>query len=242
MELCSTPNKQRISTISLFVVAFLLSSFQHLKAAPILDQSFDATAGGASQAIYSGQSLAQTFTVGLSGRLDTIGLMLNRHSPTTSGDFTLSLMTTLGGTPDINGATLFEQTYSVFDVAYEGPFNYAFTDFDISTQNVHVTTGQELAIIVTHQGGNDNWMSWDVFSNGGTYAGGEGFFQNGFSNTWSTSPGFVTDRGFRTYVDQDIAQGPVEVSEPAPIALLSLSLLGLVIRKKGLLGFSRSAV
>lgn len=210
------------------LVFSMLASFAYINgtsAAPILDQQFDATGGGASQAIYSGQSLAQTFTVGVDGRLDSVGLMLSRYEPTTSGDFTLSLASTLGGVPDTSSSVLFLQTYSVYDVGYEGAFNYSYTDFDLSSANLFVSAGQQLAMVVSHEGGNDNWMTWDSDSRGGTYPGGQGMYSNGLcSEVWCTSPGYITDRGFRTYVDSDVAP----ISEPGTLALLTLSLLGLV--------------
>lgn len=115
--------QQKAATFTTMLLTSVFFQAKSVIAAPILDQSFDASAGGLSQAVFSGQELAQTFTVGLDGYLDTVGLMLNRQSATTSGDFTLNIFSTTSGTPDEAGTLFFSQSYSVFDLPGTGPFS-----------------------------------------------------------------------------------------------------------------------
>jgi len=219
--------RQKKATI---LATLLLSSaviqIESAIAVPILDQSFDASGGTFSQAVYSGQSLAQTFTVGQDGYLDTVGLMLNRQSATTSGDFTLNIFSTTASGPDESGSLFFSQTYSVFDLPGTGPFLNSFTDFDTSSANIAVSVGEVLAISVTHQGGNDNWLTWDASSDG--YSGGDGFYQNGLThNLWASDSQNEVDRGFRTFVDTSRMVAVSEVPEPSAFSLFGLSLVGL---------------
>jgi hypothetical protein len=54
------------------------------KAAPVVDQVHDAIGGAGVHSIESIFSVAQTFTMGLSGLLAQVDLMLNRTTDTTS--------------------------------------------------------------------------------------------------------------------------------------------------------------
>lgn len=222
------PKKAIVTTLLLSAAILPIES---AIAAPILDQSFDASGGLASPAIFSGQRLAQTFTVGQDGYLDTIGLMLSRYSATTSGDFTLNIFSTSAGEPDDAGALFFSQTYSVFDLPGTGAFLNTFTDFDTSSANIAVSTGDMLAVSVTHQGGNDNWLTWDSSSNG--YAGGVGFYSNGLSsNLWTSGGQNELDRGFRTFVDSSRTVVVSEVPEPGTLSLFGLSMAGLYLNRR----------
>lgn len=221
-----TVRQKKITLMASLLLSSAAFQIENAFAAPILDQSFDASGGGFSQAVYSGQSLAQTFTVGIDGYLDTVALMLNRQSGTTSGDFTLNVFSTTAGAPDESGTLFFSQTYSVFDLPGTGPFLHSFTDFDTSSANIAVSAGDILAISVTHQGGNDNWLTWDASSGG--YSEGAGFNRNGLTNNlWASDIQNEVDRGFRTFVDTTRVVAVSEVPEPNALSLFGLSLVGL---------------
>jgi hypothetical protein len=216
-------------TLTMLVLSLLVVRPGSAIAAPILDQNYDASIGGdSSLAIYGGQSLAQTFTVGLDGYLDSVGLMLNRHTPNTYGSFTLNLFSTTLGSPNDLGTLFFSQTYSVNDLAGEGLFSYIYSDFDTSSANIKVAAGDVLAMSVSHEGGNDNWLVWDGKGNN-PYAAGQSFYKNGISgNQWQGDTAqHQKDLGFRTFVDTTRTVGPVTVSEPSHLALIALALFGL---------------
>lgn len=223
--------QKKVTVMATLLLSSAVFQIESAIAAPILDQSFDASGGSFSQAIYSGQSLAQTFTVGKDGYLDTVGLMLNRQSATTSGDFTLNIFSTTAGAPDEAGPLFFSQSYSVFDLPGTGPFLNSFTDFDTSSANIAVSVGDVLAISVTHQGGNDNWLTWDASSGG--YSEGMGFNRNGLTNNlWASDTQNEVDRGFRTFVDTTRVAAVSEVPEPSALSLFGLSLAGLYLNRR----------
>lgn len=216
--------------LTTLVLSLLVAKPGSALAAPILDQSYDASVGAnSSLAIYSGQSLAQTFTVGLNGYLDSVSLMLNRHTPSTNGFFTLNLLSTTAGSPDDLGTVFFSHTYSVSDLLGEGAFANTYSNFDTSAANIKVAAGDVLAMSVSHEGGNDNWLVWDG-AGSNPYAAGQSFAKNGVtSNQWlGDTVEHQKDLGFRTFVDTTRTAGPVTVSEPSHIALFALALFGLI--------------
>jgi len=216
------------ATRSLFSV-YLLATGLAAHAAPVLDQSFDATGGDLSLAVIGSQSGAQVFTAGLSGRLSSVGLMLNQDAPPSSS-FTISILDVTAGVPNGSGSALFSQNFAASVLPF-GAFNFTFTDFDISTGNVMVSAGQQYAIAVTFPTGTGlrNWLLWDASNAPGGYSGGDLFYGDGdLATTWTvrTDNGMNYDAGFRTFVDAS------QIPEPTTLALLGLGLAGLAATRR----------
>jgi hypothetical protein len=194
-------------------------------AVSVLDQSNDAGASpvGASFAAYLPQSVAQTFTAGLSGQLTGIGIMLGRSAGST-GTFRFSILATSSGVPIGTGSELFGANFSVANLPL-GALKYVFTDLDISAGKISITQGVTYAIAVSYPTAtaSANWLTWDMSTN--TYAGGRAFAGDGdLTTAWSSA---TTDGGFRTFVD--VSAVPETDSY---VMMLGGCIVGYVIRRR----------
>lgn len=204
--------------VALAVIAALLSPL-HLWATPILDQSFDAVAAGSSGGlnIQSDQQMAQTFTVGIGGKLVGLGLQVrtSNASPPT-GDLLVDIRPTTSGVPVEDDALAYANvTIPAVDVPIFSPITDEFVNIDLSPFSIFVTPSDVLAIVLRYfDSGSYVWLD-QVEGLGNTYANGAGYGRR-FSPTWGRLQP-ETDFGFQTSV----------VPEPTTLALLSIGLTGL---------------
>jgi subtilisin family serine protease len=150
------------------------------------------------------QTLAQTFTVGIDGKLAQLDLALARYETTVVDGFVVSLYPISGLLPDMSNPPLFTQNYEadILPLWDKTGFNNSFTSFDVSGENIQVTSGDILSIVVSRQTGDcnmDNWILWSGVG-GGTV----GDFYSAGTLLFNKGSGFVSVNGgdavFRTYV------------------------------------------
>ncbi len=190
--------------------------------ADLLDQSVVVNNYQGDLTIYSDRSYAQTFTVGLAGELSRVGFQVYRTTGAT-GDLTLQILSTDGGTPSPNSTPpLFETIVPIGDLPTIDDPNSAvpITLVDVSSANIAVTPGQVLAIALRSPNGSGSppWTLWRMTAD--SYAGGSSFTQTINSTTWgpSTILGPGQDGGFQAYVNA--------VPEPSSLALVLIGGLG----------------
>jgi len=149
------------------------------------------------------QSLAQTFTVGTSGRLTRVAVQLGGFGAPTV-QVQLEIRPTIAGVPSSVGSALASATIPVASILSANPTN-AFITVDLSAP-IQVTTGTVLAIVLSsgEQIGTYTWKAANSYSNPPPplYFAGAGFFRDTNDPTWRTSG--TTDHGFQTYMDLDI--------------------------------------
>ncbi len=222
-------------------------------AVPVLDQSNDNYASSA-RFLSAGIDWAQTFTVGLSGRLASVSIKVGRDLPLlsascggtwgpavcpfTGGPITVDIRTTSGGAPTgpDSGANILGSGVLTQDQV----FSWAPSFFSIDVFPIPVSAGDILAIAVSG-GAADNGTgryvlmgdmnSSSYFPPG--YPGGTSFLRTidhaGIQGAWNVSDaanGTTTlDLFFKTYVET--------VPEPTTLALFAFGLAGLeVMRRK----------
>lgn len=119
----------------------------------ILDQEFPSFSSAGYSLDYPGDAMAQTFTVGTSGRLHSIGIRVEvsgiayRTPPV--DDLHVSLLETdESGAPDFS-RVLAARDYSWSEVPNYPWFDVDYLNFDLSTQNIRVSSGDRLAIALS---------------------------------------------------------------------------------------------
>ncbi len=195
--------RAKAAAIALFAA---LIPLEEARSAPVLDQEYVA-AGTNTLVISSNQPLAQSFTVGLDGVLDSVEVQVFRTDTSTTGTVTLSILEVTGG---VLGSVLTSVTRPVTDLATAA----AFLLFDLA--DLDVDAGDTLAIRMvsdTPGGGNCTPACW-VGDFPGLFADGTGYVFD--------QPN-VRDFGFRTFIDADIDAVP----EPSALGLIVAALAGL---------------
>jgi hypothetical protein len=184
--------------ISLLLTCLLPAS---ALAASVVDQSNEASTGG----IGSGHLMAQTFKVGLAGRLTGFDLRLS--SPQ-AANVSVAIEAQVRATGMPTG-TVLSTTFS----AVSGPFQWI--HFQLPT-TVDVLVGSRLAIVV------DMNSPCQISHSADTYAGGTEAVMGAAG--WEASP---EDLSFRTYVDTAVVTpAPTEAPAaptPAPTAVPTLA-------------------
>jgi hypothetical protein len=176
------------------------------------------------------QSLAQTFTVGVSGRLTRVDVQVGGFGSPTQ-PVRLDIRPTIGGEPDPTDASaLTSADISVASILAANPTN-AFITVTLSPP-IDVTAGTVLALVLSsnEQIGSYGWKAATSFSNPPPplYSRGSGFFRNTQNPIWRTSG--TTAHGFRTYVDTasgDVA--PPYMTVPDDIRIEATSGSGAVV-------------
>ena len=143
---------------------------------------------------------AQTFTVGITGQLTDIQVLIEGFSQT--ADLVVDVRPTVNGLPVSDDSAILGE---VAIPASEIPgFPFTFVNFDFYSRNIHVTTGDELAVVLridkSSQGGDYSWRgdTGDKHTSGVAYT-------RGSSYDWfaPTSDGLTVDYGFKTFVRAD---------------------------------------
>lgn len=190
-------------------------------AVPTLDQYQENGDGGS--AFYEGMSLAQTFTAGLSGKLDHVEVGIG-NPPGPTYPTTMEIRTTDSGLP---GSTILGSVN-----VPTGGLYWGWNSFDFSDQCIPITTGTMYAMVLSSNdpavGYYYNWVlvKWEL--DGSAYTAGQSC--NNYGSGWSVvdigPPPGRSDWQFRTYVN------PI----PAPGALvlgsLGLSIVSWLRRRK----------
>ncbi len=209
--------------IYIITVAIFFLGVSETQAVPVLDQVFDA---GATPTLFSGiggTDKAQTFTVGLTGKLVRIDVDIIRqlNAPAfTPQDLKFDIRQTLGGVPIESDVT----TLASLVVPYASiPTTRGFFSLDISSFDVSVTAGDILAVALRESGNNTDYGLYGRTDD--SYVAGAHYFRNpGFGITSWKSTGSGYDVGFKTFV--------APISEPSILFLLGSGLIGLISLRK----------
>jgi len=221
--------------VSSITVLAVFSAASSGTAGLILDQSFDGgsknSSAGVGGGVFGPTDQAQVFTVGIAGQLAQISVLIIRGT-FPADDLLLDVRPTVGGVPtESDTAVLASAAIHPASVPIAPPTGGVppeFVTVDISSFGVHVTPGEELAIVLrsptTQSGEVYAWFGQGNFPpQPAPYAGGDSFFRNAFFGfpTWtaddSLAPVVHTSRGFETFVDAPIP-------EPSTLVLSSLML------------------
>ncbi len=184
-------------------------------AATLLDQAFD-NGSGLGSGVAGGAQFAQTFTVGLTGHLASVDVMIALTTIDQNSDFVFDVRPTSGGIPQGDSSALASITVSGSTV----PTSNSFVTMDLSSFDIPVHAGDLLAIVITPKTlqGSIQWEGW--FSSS-LYSGGMALSRDVFgidpNPAWgATTP---TDFYFQTFVS---------VPEPSSLMLAAFGLVGLL--------------
>ena len=166
-------------------------------AAPTLDQSH-LGGGTLRDAIQKNHQIAQTFTVGIAGTLDSVDLDLNYESVVPTYDITVEIRTTTSGLPDGPASTLASVQ---FDTSVLTP-TFTLYSIDFSPFFIPLSVGDQLAIVLTSEEDAEAaaWRGADD-----AYPGGKWYFDSGAG--WETE-GKDLDGYFQTYVEPSVIPAP----------------------------------
>lgn len=162
---------------------------------PIVDQSFEPGSSNALSGFSNSDSWAQTFTVGVTGTLDSVDLFLESQGALDVVRF--DVRGTVGGNPDLDDGLVLG---SVLVAATDIPLapGAGFVTLDFSDQAIPVVAGQVLAIVGIKASGGAPTDVLIIAENNGGYADGAAFQRHGGSGVpWSA---LISDFYIRTRV------------------------------------------
>ena len=192
----------RITPVALGIASLLTLIPRASEALVILDQDnspppFSVIFG---DSLLSFNQIAQTFTVGRSGILDSIDVSLGVDEGA-AGDVVFSLLPTQFGVPQ-NTLPLFQTNIpanTLQDFSLNEPFSLS---VDVSSAGLFVQPGEEYAWAMTRTVSTAS----DIFVNSaGSYDGGDPYRRSSDIAAWTIDGS--TDRLFRTFVDTDATSG-----------------------------------
>jgi hypothetical protein len=195
------------------VLAWLIPAATTL-AAPVIDQSHTITQSTGASIIYAGNSPAQLFTVGASGLLSKVDVLMQRDGGDI-GNLALELWPVVAGGP-AGSTPLFSVPINPASIPTTSP---VFVPVDVTAGQLFVSPGDQFAIAVS--GTAD--LSAPNAAWGGGYPGynaGDRFDRSG---VWETAAS-DTDYGFRTWVDADVLPGGIPTLERTPTSEWDASL------------------
>jgi hypothetical protein len=175
------------------------------------DQEFDATLGSGStggMGVGYGNStqLAQTFTVGVTGLLTSVGLQVVTDAAHVAvQDLVVEIRPTVNGVPVDNDSNVLAKA-TLSPAAIPAGFSQwaTFTTVDLRAAHLFVTRGDVLAIVLTTTEQATGY-TWTTKENA-TYSGGGSFFRNRLYPRFQSSNrtgGLLVDSGFRTFVQPE---------------------------------------
>lgn len=139
---------------------------------------------------------AQTFTVGSSGQLTKIQMYISRNA-LLDDTLRVELRSTVAGVPDAGGTPLAIREFPSIHV----PTDRRFVDWDVSSWNLSVSTGQVLALVLSEKdlpAASFNWFG----SNTNAYGAGRVFTWIGSGPWVAQDPAW--DLGFSSFVCQQV--------------------------------------
>ena len=220
------------SPLTTAVMLLLSAVGSAARASVVIDQSYETPGISGNTIVAARFESAQTFTVGLTGRLTgvdvNIGRRLGTDDPVT---ITLDVRRTVGGVPvEANAGpdVLTSLTLPASAVPVSNGVDTKFVNFDVP--DAAVTRGEVLAIVLRTPAGavfgapNDTPFVWAADDPGG-YASGRAFARgtSAAGETWGNGGGFSlanTDHEFRTLA---IPLPPALATFPACAVLVALA-------------------
>ncbi len=195
-----------VSSIALMVGA-LVAVPQSAHAAETLDQQQTSEAfGQTDNSVNSSQSIAQTFTAGMTGGLSRIDLVLNREADVAAPLF-VELRNVVAGAPG-NTILATEQIAASAVPVAGAPFAFVSVPFGPAAA---VQSGSQYAVVV-HATSDDNYSVRGVYE-GNPYGAGTMFSSPASPPAaWTEAPNF--DLFFKTYVTPPVTP-PAPVLDPA---------------------------
>ena len=194
--------------MALAASAVLLLGVAASASAGTLDQQ--QTASNTNAGLFSSQSVAQTFTPGLTGRIDQVDLALLKVGTPPGPSVTAEIRGTSGVNP--GGAPLATASIPISSVGAV----QAFLSFTFASP-ASVTAGTKYAIVVYSPGAGGNAVG-AAYQNADVYSGGAGFFDA----TEPIPPGSAwglngtSDFAFKTYVAPPLPSTPSGGGAVAP--------------------------
>jgi hypothetical protein len=214
-----------VRIVAVFAAAMLV---RHAAAQVLLDQQFDPFPNAPTGFAVGPRDVAQEFTVGRTGKIVGADVSVRLGQVPALGDLIVELRLFVGGAPTLPSVPALAS--AIIPRANVGA-NYAFLPADFSAANLHVTTGEVLALVLRDplsSAPTGPFTSYD-WKTGNGYPGGGMFTRDvrnlGESAPWALNQNTINDVAFRTFV---------QIPEPAAgtMAAAAIASLGAFFRRQ----------